>query len=257
MTRNLKAMGLALVAVFALGAISASSAMAEETKPIAHFTASEYPAKVTGSQIGKAILVVGSLGESTCNKAHFHGELTKAATSLTGTGTLEECEMHTFLGQHRPVTVTTNGCTGTLTVHEKGTTDEDVTVETPDGTIHKHATIHRWSGDSRLDCPEGVNGVETHAYKSGNTAHTELLCTYTLKPQTVKNIHFSVITVGGKSTYMTVEAKEAESKITRTSGTVLNCGGAEQTGKYTGVGTVEALNEEGAMIEGGIDTVTT
>jgi len=255
MTRNLKALGLALAAVFALGAISASAALAEETEPIAHFTSSTYPAKITGEQIGKHKFVVGSLGEVTCNEARFHGELTKASTSLTITPTYSECEMHTFLGQHRPTTVTTNGCTYTFTVHEQGETDEG-TIETPDTTKHEKTVTHTWIGDVHLLCPEGVNGIEIHVYKSGNTAHTELLCTYTIKPQTVKNIHYAVHEVGSKATYTTVEAKESETKVNRTSGTALNCGAAEQTAKYSGNTTVEILPVE-EMYTGGIGNVET
>jgi hypothetical protein len=268
MNRNLKALGLTLVAAFAFAAISASSALAEDTTPIAHFRASQYPAKITGTQVEKRRLVIGS-GEITCNKTHLHGELTKATTSLTITPTDEECEMHTFLGQHRPATVTMNGCVYTYTVHAKGTAEGgESTVEgpivTPDGpshtngTVHKTAVTHTWSGDYHLLCPEGVSGIEIHVYENA-TKHTnnQPICTYTIKPQTVKNIDYAVHTVGGVSTYMTVKETASETKVNRTSGTTLNCGGAEQTAKYSGNSTVEALNGSGEMIEWGIDTVTT
>jgi hypothetical protein len=50
MTRNLKALGLALLAVLALGAMAASSASAETTD---HFTSEVNDTFITGTQIGK------------------------------------------------------------------------------------------------------------------------------------------------------------------------------------------------------------
>jgi len=274
MTRNLKALGLALVAVFALGAISASSAMAA-TEPIAHFTSIGGKGKITGSQIKsetsgseKHIFKVGSLGEITCNKAHFKGtEFTETTTSLTVEPEYAECEMHTFLGQHRPATVTMNGCYYTFTVHEKGTTHEGVTVITPGGVENKNATVHTWTGDVHILCPP-EKSIEIHVYKS-KAEHEEqhklltegkahgALCTYTVPAQTIKNIHYAVITFEGKSTYTTVEAKESETEVKRISGTTLNCGGEKQTAKYTGNTTVETLNEKGEMIEGTIKEAET
>ena len=257
MTRNLKALGPALVAAFAFAAVSASSALAV-TEPVAHFTASEYPSYIEGNQIGNHTFTT-PLGTITCTTAHFTSKankLTAAATSLTVTPEYTGCSTKTALGAEYPTTVTNNGCTYTFTVHEKGTTTNG-NIETPSGTV-ENAITHTWTGDVHIKCPEGVKGIEVHAYENV-TKHTndQPICTYTVKPQTVNNIVYRVHTVGGVSTYTTVEAKNSEVKINRTSGIFTTCGGAEPTAKYNGNTTVETLNNAGAMIQGGIDKVTT
>ena len=257
MTRNLKALGLALVAAFAFAAVSASSALAV-TEPVAHFTASEYPSYIEGNQIGNHTFTT-PLGTITCTTAHFSSKankLAKAATSLTVTPEYTGCSTKTALGQVYPTTVTTNGCTYTFTVHEKGTTTE-AEIETPGGVKEK-AITHTWTGDVHILCPVGVQGIEVHAYETAaKHLSNEPICTYTVKPQTANNIVYRVHTVGGVSTYTTVEANNSEVKINRTSGIFTTCGGAEPTAKYNGNTTVETLNNAGAMIQGGIDKVTT
>jgi hypothetical protein len=251
MTRKLKTLGLALVAVFALGAISASTASAT-TEPIAHFTSSEYPSYIEGNQIGNHTLTT-PVGTITCKKVHSTSkthELTEASTSLRITPAYSECITKTALGATYPTTVTLNGCTYTFTVHEKGA-DEEGVIETPGGTLDS-ALTHTSSGDFHLICPKGVNGIEIHVYENATKhANNEPICTYTIGPQTIKSIHYAVNTAW-QATYTTLETKESEMKINRTSGTFFNCGGVEPTAKYNGNNTVETLNSLGEMIEADI-----
>ena len=61
MNRYLKAAGLAMLAVFAIGAMAASGAQAAAT---VEFTASEYPADVTGSEPTENKFTIPAEGET-------------------------------------------------------------------------------------------------------------------------------------------------------------------------------------------------
>lgn len=99
--RNLRKLGLVLMAVMALGAVVASAAQAES-----QFTATEYPATITGHQEGEVNrLVVGGITVE-CEVATFHGTLAGASSSLTVTPDYTGCE--TSLGTE--ATIDTAGC---------------------------------------------------------------------------------------------------------------------------------------------------
>jgi hypothetical protein len=101
MTRKLKALGLALLAVFALGAVAASSASAETTD---HFTSEIADTFITGTQIGKgaegAWNIFNTKGVNfpvSCEKAVYTGTmLNNNATSLTLHPKYEECKAGGF-----------------------------------------------------------------------------------------------------------------------------------------------------------------
>jgi hypothetical protein len=259
MTRNLKTLGLALGTVFALGAVLASTASAV-TQPVAHFTASEYPAHITGTQIENHTFAVFP-GNITCEAAHFESHAQeKASTSLTVTPKYENCTTQVGGGAKKPTTVTTNGCWYRFTVHEKGTTHEEKTLNTPGifGGNSVQAISHTWTGDFHLECPVGVNGIEVHVYENATKhANNESQCTYTIKPQTINNLHIVIHTVAGEPARATVYTENSEVKVNRTSGGLFSCGAAEQTAKYNGNTTVETTNSSGTRITGSIDTVTT
>ena len=94
MIRNLKVLGLALGAVFAFAAISASSAMAETTT-VASFTAGAYPATTTGTQDGAnhKFSFLGGAAILECTSSHFDGVGTDTGptTSATYTPTYSGC----------------------------------------------------------------------------------------------------------------------------------------------------------------------
>lgn len=69
MTRNLKALGLALLAAFALSAIAAQGALAAENH---EFTATDSPVDLTGSQEGLHEFTAGK-PKTTCTEANFSG----------------------------------------------------------------------------------------------------------------------------------------------------------------------------------------
>jgi hypothetical protein len=137
--RNLKALGTALMAVVALGAVFASASQA------ASLTAPPYPASLTAEQESGQVnkFVAGGLTVE-CKKATFTGTITAATSTPSATPTYEECE--TSLGTKAPID--TNGCsyqfhvtagsgdTFTGTVDVVCPPEKDITVTAGLCTIH-------------------------------------------------------------------------------------------------------------------------
>jgi len=160
MYRNLKALGLALVAVFAMSAIAASAAQAQPT-----LTSEVSPVTLTGSgggyESGEKLHAFGQSVE--CEGSTFHTALTATpATEIVAEATYgPECRTAV---QHLPATVTMNGCTYrfyNLKFVAAGHYDATVDIVCP---------------------PEKV--IEVHIYAT-HTTHTEKksLCTLTVPPQ--------------------------------------------------------------------------
>jgi hypothetical protein len=115
MTRKIKTLGVALVAVFALTAVMASAASA------ASYTATTYPTTATGeSALGNDVFTTEA-GAVEC-KAHFVGTLTAASSDLTVTPTYTNCKVFGFDGQ-------VTGCKYTFTA--VSTTSSNVDVVNP------------------------------------------------------------------------------------------------------------------------------
>jgi hypothetical protein len=103
MTRNLKALGLALVAVFAMSALVTSAASAAE------FHSEGENTTVTASQVNTHVFKT-TAGEVTCAKATFSGtQAAKTASSITVNATYSECHIN-FFGSKVSATVNMNGC---------------------------------------------------------------------------------------------------------------------------------------------------
>jgi len=114
MTRNLKALGLALVAVFAMSALVAGVASAAE------FHSEVETTTIKASQ-SNTHLFKTTAGEVTCLSATFEGkQTTKTASSITVTPTYKECHIN-FFGSKVSATVNMNGCDYTL--YAAGTAD--------------------------------------------------------------------------------------------------------------------------------------
>lgn len=103
---NLKALGLALVAAFAMSAVAAS--VAQASTPAA-FTAAEYPAVATGHEEGALnyFEITGGGAKTECNNVTYEATLAGASHELTVTPHYTECE-ETISGN--PATVHLNGC---------------------------------------------------------------------------------------------------------------------------------------------------
>lgn len=156
MTRNLKALGLALVAVFAMSAMAASSASA------AKFTAANGLAQhLIASDVGAADKFETATGSVlTCNGETFTAEAPAGATSsLTFTPNWINCK--TEGAAFNNVTVTHNGCNLIFTSNTAPAVNE----------------VH-------ITCPAG-KVIEVHHYSStGNHAAGTSSCTETIGPQT-------------------------------------------------------------------------
>jgi hypothetical protein len=89
MPHKMKVLGLALIAVFALSAVAASSAFAAEGV----ITAGVSNATVTGSQIGKNLFTIGSTGarKVECSVATFKGTLASAASNVSVSPSYSGC----------------------------------------------------------------------------------------------------------------------------------------------------------------------
>jgi hypothetical protein len=160
MTRNLKALGLTLVAVFAMSAIAASAAQAvptltSEVSPVT------LEASGGGLGSGQQFKVFGSSVE--CESSHFHSPLTTTpATEIT----IEpeygpECRTATGLED----TVTMNGC---------------------DYLFHnlQKVAVGHYNATVDIKCPEG-KVIEVHIYATHTThAEKKALCTLTIPAQT-------------------------------------------------------------------------
>ena len=151
--RNFKALGLALVAVFAMSAVVASSASATA------FTAASYPQHLTAEDTGAGDLFTISGNELSCSNETFTSQITAQTTTLTFTPSFANCK--TEGAAFNNITVTTNGCTFTFDAH----------------------------GHSVIDCPttqipsHKQHVIEQHHYS--NQAHTTVSCTNTVAAQNV------------------------------------------------------------------------
>lgn len=206
MIRNLKAMGLAVVAVLALGAMSASAAHATAgTATVEGGGAVGYTATQIGG--GHTFTLPGGRTLS-CATAVFSGTVTDGSSETVATPTYETCHA-VVSGSTVPATVTLNGCTYRFTL------------ETPSGSF--------WNALTHLECPGA--GVQIHLYLNHeNHTNNINLCTYEVKPQTVSGVRFSNAANGD----IQINAVEAEVTLTKTFGTIGNCGGSSSVSKYNG-----------------------
>jgi len=113
MSRNLKALGLALVAVLAMSALTAAGASAEAFQ----FKAEKTPTTtLSGKQHGAADVFTTDTGSVSCNEAKYAGTVTGTeVTEVTVTPTYSEC---TAFGLFN-VPIDTNGCQYKFTVLTK------------------------------------------------------------------------------------------------------------------------------------------
>jgi hypothetical protein len=164
MTRKLKTLGVALVAVFALTAVMASAASA------ASYTASSYPTTGTGtSAIGNDVFTTEG-GAVEC-AAHFQAFLEAATSSLLVTPTYTSCKAFGF------VEASVTGCSYNFTA--TSTTSSTVHVISPctirastchvnvfaQGSLSSLATTNNASGD--ISVKANVSGIVYHVVNDG------------------------------------------------------------------------------------------
>jgi hypothetical protein len=223
--RNLKALGLALTAVFALSAVAASAAQAT-----GQVTADGYPAILTGIQVETNILTInGGVRNVSCSEASLEKEITGAVTDVEG------------------IKAVYGGCTGngetTATVNMKSCTytlaGKSITEANKTG-----------KGTAKVNCSTAGDGIEIDIYGKG-VAHevSKALCRFKIPAQALggeyewhnTNIGTStediLLTLTGL-TVPTVHTVFAVNKIT--CGTVTN---ETATAKYDGSITVTGENK--------------
>jgi hypothetical protein len=220
MTRNLKVLGLAVMAVLAMSVMAATAAQAKT------FTASAgvYPVTGESSIVTPNIFTVEGGREVTCEKTVFHTTLPAASEQLTVTPTYSECHAK-ILGNKLDATVTFNKCDYLFTTS---------------GLVH-------------LECPNVGEDVEIHIYAGFKVPHEAAtqICKYTIKPQTVNSVDYTNQSSGTTEDVL-VTATGKEIKVEKTLGTKANCGQEKQEGvngaTYTGSVTVKGKNAGGTQV---------
>jgi hypothetical protein len=233
MTRNLKALGLALFAVFALSAMAATTASAAQEE--VSLTPAEYPATITGT--------VDPITEATTHYFETSG------------GVKLECEQVAFDATIKEKGVGDTNVTVTPTYAKCKSTAGNlatVTMEGCDYVFHGGETDGAGgfkNGTVDLVCPTGVTGPVIHVYVSA-TSEAEELCTLTVWNFTNKTGN-TAVNVAGSPNDVTMTTNVTGINVTR-HGSVA-CGKATQTAIYKGGTTLKAFKdpkagEEGAQI---------
>jgi hypothetical protein len=215
MIRSLKAFGLALIAMCAISAMTASAAQA-----LPELTASEH-GTIEGSQIGSHELKVGSRWVI-CEETKFTGDnVATSQTSLTVTAEYQKCKTTPIFGISLFVTLTMNGCD--YVFHSVGI----------DGSTYT-ATMD-------IVCPAGKQ-IEAHFYS--NSTHTNEHCTITIGPQTGLTTN-EITNLAGSPNDMLIHHDIGLNVMIH--GSKIVCGeGATAT--YQGTTTLEARNTGGAQV---------
>lgn len=204
MIRNLKALGLALVAVFALSAMAASAASAADL-----FHAEGKNNKFTGKQDGTTNDVfTTTAGTVECNNATYEGsQAEETASEAEVTAAYSEC---TAFGGFAGATVHMNTCRYLFTINATGT----------GGTAH-------------IKCTTPGDSITVTATSLGTTK-----CVVHVPEQTIGGITYTNIG-SGATREITVDVSTTGMTYTHTSGTGFGaCTGAGTTvqhdGKYSG-----------------------
>lgn len=217
MIRGLKALGTALAAVLAIGAVGAGFAQAT---PV--FEAESYPATLDSESLQPTIFKLGT--EVRCEKAALSGTLEtvggKAPSTLTINRTYSECTT-TFGMNVFPTTVVMSGCAFLLHASEKV------------DALNYKATVD-------VECQTGGK-IEFLVYES-KTKHdnNETACKFTIPAQ---NGLKTVELINKEAIPPDIQVKPNVSGIKyEVDGPALLCGKGNTNGTYTGNGTVTATN---------------
>lgn len=231
MTRNLKALGLALVAVFAMSAVAVSTAAAEVP---GHFVADSAPAFLTAEATSKQVYTAGG-NQLTCNNVAVHtDEVSETQTNITVTPTYSGSDTYGS-GPNAPCEGAVGGSTVKIFV-DFTKCDYNFTATTDS---EEHAQVH-------IEC-ENPETEGIHIKATG----LKLPC-YTITPQTV----------GGKNNESGVHYTNNEGHVD-INATVNDisyhsegvCGSETGTASYKGEVTVSAHDENEKAV--GIEYTTT
>jgi hypothetical protein len=187
MTRNLKVLGLALMAAFAMSAVVASAASAQT---IGKFTSDGTHFFLTGTELaGGNKLEYPGLPPIACPESHFHGgkldttvtptkhsPLTSGDSSVTIKPTYTNCKVGIF-----PATVKMTGCDFDFKLGET----------TPSGTAHTYG-LH-----VQVTC-ENPATEQIHLEVYSDAGHTKLICSTTFGAQTPHSQLHATDTTNGR-----------------------------------------------------------
>jgi hypothetical protein len=220
---NSKALGLALLAIFAMSATASSAAKAEQP---AQLTAEAGFVTGTGQQIGESVYL-RSGRPLTCQVTESQEAASNGDTTFSaGTPTVEGC---VFGPPEFPATVRTNGCAFLFHL-----------------TADFLEAGHTWTATSDFVCPEGKKG-EILVYS--NVSESTLVCAYEFKTQTgLGTVDLTNEPAGGETPKDWIRAHIDISGIVskRIFGSSLLCGGVEDaTGTLTGEAELSGTDADG------------
>jgi hypothetical protein len=204
MTGRLKAIGLSLVAMLAMGAIGASSAGAVEGE----FTAAEYPAMIKAEQLKSYELkIAGKV--VVCKKANSTSVEFGKSGIYTDKFTYLECSVGAM-----PATVTMNGCDYRRTAKPKRVS---------------------------VECPP-LKNIEVHVYAdAAQHAAKQVICEYFISAQEeLEGVEYE--NMSGLVEDLEIEDKLKGIKYT-VEGSKLLCGSNGENGELLGSATYRAYNE--------------
>jgi hypothetical protein len=240
MKRNLKALGLALVAALALSAAAVTVAPAEEGNE-ADFWAAEGAVKIDVTSEGTQ-LFESAIGNWQCHDegpdgesaGHGTAKYTEETKSLTSEHVeYTNCTAPGPFGTNFPVTVDMNGCDFLFTA---GTYTKEITTgsDGSDGSVH-------------IECPDGKEITRTIFKASSVPPHSgdDLRCTIHIPEQSPKGtatFHNATGTNGKMAVTATVDELEVTETITDANTIVCNHH-THEVAKYTGSFWAEATNE--------------
>jgi energy-converting hydrogenase Eha subunit B len=210
MTRNLKALGLALVATMAFCAVVASAASADE------FKAESAPVTLTGIQdpgtLDKFTTTAGTLE---CEKANYTGTQSGVkSTSVVITPVYSEC----FVGGAVPAIIHMNGCSYKFTLDAAPATT---------GTVH-------------VECPTTVGPPHVTHEITITVGFPTVKCTLHVHEQTIGGIIYTNVGAGA-TREITVDVNATGLTYTETAGTGLGActtSSTQHTGTYVGKATI-------------------
>jgi hypothetical protein len=222
MMRNLKVLGLALVAVFAMSAVAASMASADD------LTSESSPVILSGKQEGSDVLTI-TAGNIACKEIKYSGTTITPTTTVTVTPSYPE---KTSAGEQNctalgfPSIIHTNGCTYLFHINGAGSTT---------GTVD-------------IVCPAGKEITVT------TNAPATIKCTLHFPAQTGLGPVTYINTGAGTTRELRIETKITNLKYSHTAGTGLGTctTGTGTTGGYVGKMLFTGLNDSGGSGHVGI-----
>ena len=228
MIRNFKALGLAVIAVLAMGVVAVSAAQATTLSK----TTGAYPVTVTETQEGaNTIFKVGAVRSIECSVATLDATLAAASAVTTLTAVISGCSS---TPSSLPATVNMKSCDFTI----KWNTPVE-----PANTTGTAALS--------IDCSTAGDAIHLTVYKAAEHTEANVACTYAFGAQGPIPGTVEYHNIGsGTTAEVTLEKNLKEIKTKVITGTKLLCGGAAgETVNATLIGNAKLTGEVAATKE--------